>query len=98
MLSFIEIGRAAPRSRALEAFFLTATRDPALSNFAARVRYSRGLGTLGFLHGQAPHLTRVDALLISHWTAGLGRAIAADLEAGDRINAVISRASDIFKR
>lgn len=98
ILSFIEFGRTAPRSRALEAFFLAATRDPALANFAARVRYSRGLGTWGFLREQAPHLTRLDALLISHWTAGAGRAIATDPGLGDRIRTAVAKANDIFKR
>lgn len=98
ILSFIEIGRTAPRSRALEAFFLAATRDLTLSNFAARVRYSRGLGVLNFLRGQAPHLTRVDALLISHWTAGVGRAIAADPAAGPAIKTAVAKASKIFKQ
>lgn len=97
ILSFIEIGRIAPRSRALEAFFIAATRDPSLANFAARVRYSRGLGTWSFLREHAPHLTRLDALLISHWTAGAGRAIAADPGAGDRVRAAVTKASDIFK-
>ncbi|PZU62161.1 MAG: hypothetical protein DI552_00820 [Brevundimonas sp.] len=98
ILSFRDIGRAAPRSRALEVFFLAATRDPALSNFAARVRYSRGLGTWGFLREQAPHLTRLDALLISHWTAGAGRAIAADPGLDDRVRAALLKANDIFAR
>lgn len=98
ILSFIEFGRTAPRSRALEAFFLAATRDPALASFAARVRYSRGLGTWSFLREQAPHLTRLDALLISHWTAGAGRAIAADPGTGDRVEAAVVKASNIFKR
>lgn len=97
ILSFIDIGRTAPRSRALEAFFLAATRDSALANFAARVRYSRGLGTWRFLREQGPHLTRLDALLISHWTAGAGRAIAADPGLGDRIRAAVVKANDIFK-
>jgi len=90
IVSFLNIGRTAPHSRALESFFLSATRDPALADFAARVRYSRGLSTWSFLRHQAPRLTRLDGLIISHWIAGTGRAITAvperarDLEAGAR--------------
>ncbi|NQE61323.1 hypothetical protein E1H18_1579 [Caulobacter sp. RHG1] len=74
MLSFLNVGRAAPRGRGFEAFFFAATRDPALADFAARVRYSRGFNTFRHLGPLAPQLTRLDTLLISHWISGTARA------------------------
>lgn len=84
MVSFLEIGRTAPRARGFEAFFFAATRDPGLADFAGRVRYSRGANTFKHLGSVAPQLTRLDALLISHWISGVGRAASADPDGAAR--------------
>lgn len=76
MAAFMQVGRVAPRSRALETFFLAATRDEAFTDFAALIRYSRGRGTLTLL-ADARSLSRLDGVLISHWAGGVGRVVAA---------------------
>ncbi len=78
ILTFLAVGQSAPRVRAFETFFFSATRDPALADFAARVRYSRGATTFSFLGPVTPWLTRLDALLISHWISGAARRSSAD--------------------
>ncbi|MDG2520568.1 TetR family transcriptional regulator [Caulobacter segnis] len=87
MVSFLDVGRSAPRGRGFEAFFFAATRDPSLADFAARVRYSRGFNTFKHLGAVAPQLTRMDALLISHWISGVGRAVSADPSEAARLEA-----------
>lgn len=74
MVLFHDYGAKAPRSRALDEMFLAATRDPALADFAARLRYSRGNGSFRMISAESPHVTRLDGVLISHWTAGASRA------------------------
>ena len=89
ILSFLEMGSAAPGVRAFETFFFAATRDPALADFAARVRYSRGATTLSYLGPVAPQLTRMDALLLSHWITGAARRILADPEGAPEVRQAI---------
>ncbi len=75
--SMLDISAGAPGAGAFELFFLAATRDEALTPFAARVRYSRGLNTLRFLTPVAPDLTRLDGVLLSHWILSVGRSANA---------------------
>lgn len=80
ILTLVDIAPSLPRARAFETFFFSATRDPALADFAARVRYSRGVSTLAFLGPVAAGLTRLDGVLLSHWICGFARRAAADPE------------------
>lgn len=99
MLSFLRVGRAAPRARGFEAFFFAATRDPALADFAARVRYSRGFNTFRRLGPLAPQLTRLDALLISHWISGTARAASVLPDEAAALEAAMgAHATRIFAR
>ncbi|QTC91086.1 TetR family transcriptional regulator [Brevundimonas goettingensis] len=99
ILAFLDVGQSAPRARAFETFFFSATRDPALADFAARVRYSRGLSTLGFLSPVAPQLTRLDALLISHWISGAARASKAGATGAEGVKqALAAQAAAMFPR
>lgn len=99
MLTFLDVGQSAPRVRAFETFFFSATRDTALADFAARVRYSRGASTLGFLGPVAPRLTRLDALLISHWISGAARRASADPDGASAVKQIIAaHASALFPR
>ncbi len=99
MLSFLEMGRSAPRVRAFETFFFSATRDPALADFAARARYSRGATTMSYLGAAAPWLTRLDALLISHWISGAARRVIVDADrALDIQQSIPAFAATLFPR
>ena len=99
MLSFLHVGRAAPRARGFEAFFFAATRDPALADFVARVRYSRGFNTFRHLGPLAPQLTRLDALLISHWISGTARAASVLPDEAAALEATMgAHATRIFAR
>lgn len=99
ILAFLEMGRAAPKVRAFETFFFAATRDPALADFAARVRYSRGATTLSYLGPVAPQLTRMDALLLSHWITGAARRILADEDGAPEVQqAIPAFAATLFPR
>lgn len=93
--SFLDVGLAAPGVRALEVFFLSATRDPSLADFAARVRYSRGLSTWEYLREAAPHLTRLDGVLMSHLVTGLGRMISVSPE---RAEEILDRSAPLAER
>lgn len=73
MIDTLKVGQQAPRARALEVFFIAATRDPALSAFAARVRYSRGLNSFRLMLQSTPGLDRLDGALVSHWISGASR-------------------------
>lgn len=75
LIDSLAVGQQAPRARAFEVFFVAATRDPVLSAFAARVRYSRGLNTYRLLLQPTPGLDRLDGALASHWVAGAGRRV-----------------------
>lgn len=96
LMSVLDMGRTTPHLRAIEALFLSATRDTAHSSFAAMVRYSRGSSTYGFLKPTFPHLERLDAVLLSNWIVGVGRAeFCGHLASGKAIDA-FQRWSPIF--
>lgn len=72
-----------PQGGAFDELFVAATRNPDLAGFAARVRYSRGRGSLRLIAPQVAGLTRLDGVLISHWASG-ERRLAVLLGPGDR--------------